>query len=299
MLNDTITINPVTDTESMVCGKFLEKGEYSMKIRELSKLSCVNPETIRVYRNKGMLRPQRDVQNGYYDYSMEDLLNVLYIRKLTGSNLSLDTISYTYDHSDLSDILHGYRKELHRLNDEVEEILKRQYVLQITMEHLEEYRENMFGISLIDAFDTRYDSYFEENVSDPAMKVWMKHIELFTQTVGIKKELLTQETLPEKIPICLGIGSYKGVLSGYHMPIPDNVVIFPKGKYVTMHIALEDMDFVPGRKLQPMVDFIKENHYIIDSDTTAFLFRIDHSGPKPQRIYRLRVKVLECDTKIP
>ena len=43
-----------------------------MKIRELSKLSFVNPETIRVYRNKGMLRPQRDIQNGYYDYSIED-----------------------------------------------------------------------------------------------------------------------------------------------------------------------------------------------------------------------------------
>ena len=141
---------------------------------------------------------------------------------------------------------------MNRLNDAVEELLKRQYVLQITMEHLEEYRENMSGISLIDAFDTRYDSYFHEDSSDPAMDIWMKHIELFTQTVGIKKELLIQEPLPKKIPVQLGIGSYKGILMGYH----------------------------------------KEHNYTIDSDTTAFLFRIDHSESQPRRIYRIRVKVI-------
>ena len=263
-----------------------------MKIRELSKLSFVNPETIRVYRNKGMLRPQRDIQNGYYDYSIEDLLNVLYIRKLTGCNLSLDTISYTYTHSDLSDILEGYKKELNRLNEAVEELLKRQYVLQITMEHLEEYRENMSGISLIDAFDTRYDSYFHEDSSDPAMDIWMKHIELFTQTVGIKKELLIQEPLPKKIPVQRGIGSYKGILMGYHMPMPKDIAVFPKGKYVTMHICLDNLDYICASQIQPMIDFIKEHNYTIDSDTTAFLFRIDHSESQPRRIYRIRVKVI-------
>ena len=289
----------MADTESMACSKFLpekiQKKGTAMKIRDLSKLSFVNPETIRVYRNRGMLRPQRDVQNGYYDYSMEDLLNVLYIRKLTGSNLSLDTISHTYDNSDLSDILSGYRKELDRLNHEVEELLKRQYVLQVTMEHLEEYRENMAGISLIDAFDTRYDSYFQESPTDPAMDIWMKNIELFTQTIGIKKELLLQDPLPKEVPVRLGIGSYEMFLEGHHMPMPKEYVVFPKGKYVTAHVVLDDLNFISRSQLQPMLDYIRQNHYTIDSDTTAFLFRIDHSGPKPQRIYRLRVKVSHVD----
>lgn len=87
---------------------------------------------------------------------------------------------------------------MNRLNEAVEELLKRQYVLQITMEHLEEYRENMSGISLIDAFDTRYDSYFHEDLSDPAMDIWMKHIELFTQTVGIKKNCLYKSLCQRK-----------------------------------------------------------------------------------------------------
>lgn len=264
-----------------------------MKIRQLSSLSLVNPETIRVYRSRGLLTPEKDTQSGYYDYSMEDLLNVLYIRKLTGSNLSLDTISHTYTSSDLSDILDGYRRELFQLNDKVAELLKRQYVLQITMEHLDEYRENMAGVSLIDAFDTRYDSYFHESRSDPSMNTWIKNIELFTQTIGIKKEHLIQEPLSEQIPVRLGIGSYEGILSAYQMPMPKKYVVFPKGKYVTAHVILDDLNFISKAQIQPMVDYIRQNHYIIDSDTTAFLFRIDHSEDRPRRIYRLRVKVAD------
>lgn len=264
-----------------------------MKIRELSKMSYVNPETIRVYRNKGMLRPVQDERSGYYEYSAEDLLNVLYIRKLTGSNLSLDTVSYTYEHSDLSDILEGYRREVARLDAEVEKLLKRQHMLKITMDHLEEYCEHASGISLINAFDTRYDLYFEKHSSNPAMGIWMKNIELFTQTVGIRREILSLEPLPENVPVHLGIGSYDGVLRAYHLPMPEEAIVFPKGKYVTSHVSLDDLHFISRSQLEPMMDYVKQNHYVIDSDATAFLFRIDHSGARPRRIYRLRVKVAD------
>ena len=265
-----------------------------MKISELSGLSQLSSETIRIYRNKKLLRPEQDSQNGYYNYSMEDFLNVLYIRKLRGSNLSLGTISYTYEHDDLTDILAGYQRELERLNREVKEILKRQQVLQITMEHLEEYRENLSGAALIDAYDTRYDYYFDETISDPVMDIWIKNVELFTQTIGIQKELLMQDPLPEKIPISLGLGSYEGILSTHQMPIPENAVVFPKGLYVTTHVILDDLNYIDRAQLQPMMDYIQKHHYTVDSDTTAFLFRIDHSGPRPKRIYRLRVKVVKA-----
>ena len=42
-----------------------------MKINELSKLTAINTETIRMYRNLGFLHPEK-LENGYYDYSMQD-----------------------------------------------------------------------------------------------------------------------------------------------------------------------------------------------------------------------------------
>ncbi len=40
-----------------------------MKINELSRITNIHPETIRMYRQKGFLHPQKQ-ENGYYDYTM-------------------------------------------------------------------------------------------------------------------------------------------------------------------------------------------------------------------------------------
>ena len=68
-----------------------------MKINTLARLSRVNAETIRMYRKKGLLFPTQG-ENGYYEYSADDLQALLFIRKLCGLNISLSTIAYTYDH---------------------------------------------------------------------------------------------------------------------------------------------------------------------------------------------------------
>ena len=57
-----------------------------MKINELAKLSGLNSETIRKYRERGLLKPVRNPENGYYEYSWPDFLNLLYIRKLRGQH---------------------------------------------------------------------------------------------------------------------------------------------------------------------------------------------------------------------
>lgn len=261
-----------------------------MKVKELSNISHVNMETIRMYRKKGMLVPKQNQENNYYEYTMEDFLNLLYIRKLRGSNLSLDTILYTYTHSDLSDVLDGYEKELVQIDEQIRELEKRRFILQITLEHLEEYKENMAGVSLIESYDDKYDCYFEKS-SDPVISSWIDKIELFTQTIGISKETLLQDELPEQVPIRIGIGSYRNILVQNNMPIPEGTVICPKGKYVTAHVELERLDVISRDQLTPLLDYVKEHGYIIDSDTTAFLFRIDYSGDKPKFIYRIRVKV--------
>ena len=67
-----------------------------MKTNTLANLSDVNAETIRKYRDRSLLRPECNPENGYYEYSQADFLNLLYIRKLRGANLSLERIESTY-----------------------------------------------------------------------------------------------------------------------------------------------------------------------------------------------------------
>jgi DNA-binding transcriptional MerR regulator len=260
-------------------------------ITELARQSHVNAETIRKYRNQGLLLPRKNPENGYYEYSQTDLVNLLNIRKLRGANLSLDTINYTHHHSDLCDILDHYRGELEQLNREIEALQTRQYMLQITLDHLAEYQSNAKGVTLIDAFDARYDCYFSQHKSLAGLDVWLDHVGLFTQTVGISQEALTQKPLPEYLPIELGLGSYETILRKNDLPIPDRAVFLPKGKYLTLHISLDRLDCIPSAQLRPIFDYVEEHHCRIASNTTAFLFRVDYSGSTPRFIYRLRVRI--------
>ena len=69
-----------------------------MHINELSKISGIHVETIRSYRMKGLLHPAK-LDNGYYDYSLSDYVDLTYIRKLRNFSLSIDDIEGTFNSS--------------------------------------------------------------------------------------------------------------------------------------------------------------------------------------------------------
>ena len=99
-----------------------------MKINELAKLSGLNSETIRKYRERGLLKPARNPENGYYEYSWPDFLNLLYIRKLRGANLSLDAIEATCRSGDAESLLQGYRETIADL--EKQEVIGAKHLME-------------------------------------------------------------------------------------------------------------------------------------------------------------------------
>ena len=74
-----------------------------MKINELSKITFIHPETIRMYRNMGLLHPKK-LENGYYDYSTQDFVSLVYLRKLRVYNFSIEEIQ-EYEASSYQDLL--------------------------------------------------------------------------------------------------------------------------------------------------------------------------------------------------
>ena len=263
-----------------------------MKINELAKRSGVTTETIRKYRDWGLLRPVRNEENGYFDYTRSDFLNLLYIRKLRGSHVPIDSIAYTYEHGDETDILSRLYEEQGRIYSQMADLQHQLDMLQLTIDHLELYQHRTEEVELIDAFDAKYDLLFHGDEINDDLAAWISQIDSFTVSVHIPKETLLSSPLPELLPVQIGIGSYERILQMVGIPIPKQAVCCPKGKYATCYISMENTDFLPASELQPLLDFIRKQHLRIDSDTTAYLFRVDHSGGKEKFIYRLRVKVL-------
>lgn len=260
-----------------------------MKSNELAKISQVNPETIRMYRNKGLLCPRQN-ENGYFEYSWDDLQNLLYIRKLRGLNLSLNTISYTYDHPDVEDIMAGFRREYDALSAQIDELCRQRFMLQVTMDHYRSYRENLGGVMPVEVPDDRWDVRFDDERDNDAPAEWLNNIDLFTQGLRIPEEFLRAERLPERIPVQLTLGTYDPILREHGVAVPPDAAFLPRGLYLAA-VTERRGNTVDGRQLQFLLDYARAHSYVPTGESTAFLFRVERSPDGLRFLYRLRLRV--------
>ncbi|MCR5089508.1 MAG: MerR family transcriptional regulator [Oscillospiraceae bacterium] len=262
-----------------------------MKINELSKITHVNPETIRMYRNKGLLFPAQSA-NGYYEYSGSDLQDLLFIRKLRGMNLSLDTVADTYEQRNVDEVIDGFRQDLCDLEEQIAHLQKRQAMLRMHVDFYEAYRENTHGVAEVEIPDDRYDLFFDPQHISPELDVWLEHIALFTQGLYIPEGLLQQEPLPDFIPVKHTIGSFSPILEENRFPVPENAIFTPKGRYLTAKAILRAGEAgLDARQLRPFKEYAAANGCRLLGNTTAFLFRIDRTEKTARYIYRLRIRM--------
>ncbi len=266
-----------------------------MKINTLAGLSGVSSETIRKYRDRDLLRPYCNPENGYYEYSNADFLNLLYIRKLRGASLSLETIGDTYSCDGAGALLDGYRETLEALEKQIEALKRREMMLRLTCRHYERDAQSPRETRLIESFGTKYDCYFEAKGVDPGLSRWIENVDLFTLVVCIERAFFEMAELPKRIPIRIGIGTYQRVLEEERMEIPESARAFPQGRYVSFFLEVEDLYTIGHEQLDEVRIYLRENALRPVSDTTAYLYRVTFSetGYLFQFCVRLRVEDAE------
>lgn len=262
-----------------------------MTIHELEKLTHVKAETIRSYRKQGLLHPQINPKNGYYDYSPYQIQELLFIRKLRGIGLSLDTIDYTFTHNNLSGIIEKDKNELARLDEQIEQLQNQRRTLAMAIPMLESFQNNIQGPSIEEFTQGRIDGYDFDSWEDPVLMSWMEHIELFTQTLWISGSFFTSPELPAQIPVKVGFGTFTPLFNEYHLPVPEQAVHCPAGRYATGEVVLRDLEYIDRDQLEPMRELLRRQSIRKVSDTTGFLFRIEQDGNAQKFTFRIRARV--------
>lgn len=242
-----------------------------------------------MYRNRGLLSPKQG-ENGYFDYSQDDLQNLLYIRKLRGMNLPLGSIAYTYDHPDADDILADFQRECDSLDTQIEELRRRRFMLDVTKVHYRSYRENLGCAMPIDIPDDRYDLPFADGTEENVPDEWLENIGLFTQGLRLPEGLLRGGELPDRVPVQLTLGTYAPIMALRNVPVPPEALYLPRGSYLAVCVERRG-DTLDARQLRPLVDYAREHSLVLTDDCTAFLFRVVQSPEGLCFAYRLRVRV--------
>lgn len=64
-----------------------------MKVSDIARQAGVNPETVRYYTREGLLKPDRNPDNGYHLYSSDDLQRLHFARKARQLGFALSEIA--------------------------------------------------------------------------------------------------------------------------------------------------------------------------------------------------------------
>lgn len=262
-----------------------------MKIHELAGITGCNPETIRMYRNKGLLAPVRNPDNGYYDYRQEDLALLLYIRRLRKNRLSLSSIERLFNTHSVEGLLADYREEIACIQSEIRELQDQLALLTLMADHLTDCIDTEQKVTRLQVVDARYDLYQLEDGVSADEREWIERLDLHTTALRIEGELPELLERMERIPCQTGVGTYESVIRKYHLTIPQRAIYSPPGLYLTKLVRLGAMTYIPAEQLWPLKEYADCHGMKLTGDSTAFLLRAAYVGGRPEFWFRLRVRV--------
>lgn len=260
-----------------------------MKINELSKLTAINTETIRMYRNLGFLHPEK-LENGYYDYSVQDYASIIHLKKLRAFDFSLQDIHESEHLDSLEEYLSRFKKVEIELHKEIESIQKKIDFIHFEMEHvlstMSTYDAN---VSLNQSVDTKIDIYppFETNqLVDPT--TYSNYFLYTTTPIFISKDILNGDIKDEIIETNVGIGTYLSIYQKMHVEIPDNAITIPNGLCITQVVYMKDLTHINILDIAPMINYAKKLNKKFISDTTGYLVGVTYEDKDPVYIMRIR-----------
>ena len=260
-----------------------------MKINELSKLTAINTETIRMYRNLGFLHPKK-LENGYYDYSMQDYASIIHLKKLRAFDFSLQDIHESEHLDSLEEYLSRFKEVEIELHKEIESIQKKIDFIHFEMEHvlstMSTYDAN---VSLNQSVDTKIDIYppFETNqLIDPT--TYSNYFLYTTTPIFISKDILNGDIKDEIIETNVGIGTYLSIYQKMHVEIPDNAITIPNGLCITQIVYMKDLTHINILDIAPMMNYAKKLNKKFISDTTGYLVGVTYEDKDPVYIMRIR-----------
>lgn len=267
-----------------------------MKIQQLADHLYLNPETVRMYRKKGLLKPVKNPKNGYYEYSESDLFRLFFIRKLRGANLSLQTITQIFDQRSIAQMVDHFSQEVLDIEHQIRLLERKLDTLKRSRDHLAECSSFGYQITIIESKDTKYDILDFLNCDDPRLKHWLKQPDLCTISLCVKKELLNRETLPAMLPVTIGVGTYLNVIKKNRLPVFEPLSVCPKGEYLSALIELDSLSGIPHDTILPFLAYARCHNYRFISNTTAFLVRIEHQQNNTRFIFRIRAQIEPIST---
>lgn len=212
----------------------------NITIRRLSERTGISTDTIRYYRNLGLLHPKQ-CENGYFEYTPADALIALYTRELRGNNLPLKAIQSSFQQMTLenySETLGETERKLSaeqaRIQLELERIRETQKYVDRGMLLLQEKKVEQYKGS-----DTwTLCSFGNDGFLDKSLACWTDNFPFSYVAITISLKELEQSSGPCRA--CAGCGALDRYVKQLRLPLGDHAILHPAGSYLRACVPLQN-----------------------------------------------------------
>ncbi len=229
----------------------------SVTIGRLAEQIGISTDTIRYYRDLGLLHPKR-CENGYFEYMPSDALTVLYTRELRGNDLPLKTIRSSFENMKLDTYYNTLSENERRLSHDIEMMLL----------ELERIRETQKYIScgmrlLRDGVTEVYEgsdtwticTFDSEGFHDGSLMVWTENFPFSYVVIKISLDELQRRRGADPFLISVGCGALDKYVRRLNLPLGKYAVLHPAANYVRACITLRDPFSITSNDIRPLSDY--------------------------------------------
>lgn len=132
-----------------------------MTVQEASERTSISRDMIRHYEKNGLIKPGRK-ENGYRDYSEDDLNTLVLIRMLSNSRIPLKTIKEAFQKGTVDMLISGLDDEVKHVQKLQTMLAAREQALKIELDCFHQY--NSGGAMMLCHYPTRW--YIRRSAAD-------------------------------------------------------------------------------------------------------------------------------------
>ncbi|MPM61411.1 hypothetical protein SDC9_108269 [bioreactor metagenome] len=273
----------------------VSRGEILMAtIHALTDSIGVTAETVRHYREMGLLRPVVR-ENGYYDYSVDDALTVLLAKELRSYDLPL---SQTRDYFKNA-TLHQY---LGMLDLRQEKLERQMELLRLEIKRMQETRVYAScGVRILGGVE-EFDGPATWAVGalsragglragrGKLLRRWTEHLPFTYVSATIPlSELMNRKDGAYALEV--GAGALCHYVDEFKLPLPEDAFFQPGGHFIRTCIAVEDILSIGPADLAHLNRYTQEHGYAYASCTGCRLLFIENAGKRPLYYILIWVRV--------
>lgn len=262
-------------------------------IRQLSRRLGVSTDTIRHYREVGLLRPQIR-ENGYAEYGLDDMLRILITKEMRSMDISLPETQDFLSHRSMRNYYDWLSLRENALCDRIR-------YLQMELERLQETKTYAScGVRLlgkVEEFDgpSTY-AVASIGVNDPykrgdALSEWIEHFPFTYVSATITLRDLQHTPKDQPYPISIGAGALEKYVHAFSLPLPQDAHFQPGGHFIRTCIVTDDLLHITPHDLAPLHAYAAEQHYRFASCTGGRVLFMEDNGDTPEYYLLVWVRV--------